>query len=430
MPNHESFTATLVRYIYCIAIILLAPLYFVLLTVKAKRTSQQPVSQQWQRLGAVSSALNDVKPGGIWFHCASVGEVVTATPLIKRLLKSRPDLSITITTMTTTGSERVKSEFAEQVAHCYLPFDLPWLLKPLFNRIKPQKLVITEVELWPNVLNGCARRGIPVDLINARMTERSATRYTKLSLLFKPMLNALHHVYAQGKRDADSYLKLGLAKEKLTLSNNMKFDRAADSASVQTTWSGWPSTSNKHVLIAGSTHAPEEQLLLQAAESTAELLLVLVPRYPERFDEVAALCQHSGLSWQRLSETNQINAETRILLVDKMGMLNECFQHGHMAFVGGSIAPRGGHNALEPAAQGLPIMMGPSRFNNPYICQTLADAGALYHVDSAQSIQTLLQQWIEQPYMRNAAGEAGEKVIKDNRGAVQLTFNAIASDLH
>ncbi|WP_156896376.1 3-deoxy-D-manno-octulosonic acid transferase [Aestuariibacter salexigens] len=391
--------------------------------------SEQPLFNQLQRFGLNKQALTQVKTDGVWFHCASVGEVVTATPLIRALMKSKPDLQITVTTMTTTGSDRAKAEFGDTVAHCYLPFDLPIFVTPLLRRLKPRRLVIIEVELWPNLIRSCVCHGIAVDIVNARMTERSAARYTKFALLYTPMLHALSHVYAQGKRDAEGYLKLGLDPAKLTLSNNLKFDRDLSAHNQQTAWLGWHDVGERSVVVGGSTHSPEEALLLKAVSKLSDVLLVLVPRYPERFDEVEELIKTSGLKWQKLSESQHLQANTQVLLVDEMGRLMECYAHSAIAFVGGSIAERGGHNALEPASLGLPILMGPSRFNNPGICQVLSDVGAIKDVSDDADVTRHLTQWLQFPDRAKELGNKGLSVIKENQGALNITLTSMLNEL-
>ncbi|AWL10555.1 Lipid IV(A) 3-deoxy-D-manno-octulosonic acid transferase [Saliniradius amylolyticus] len=378
-----------------------------------------------QRFGV----LPDKLPTGGWLiHCVSVGEVTAAAGLIKAILKRQPELPIVITTTTDTGAEQVNSLLGDRVRHCYLPYDTGWAMNRLLRRLAPKRVVIMEVELWPNMMRQCGLRQIPVYLVNARMTERSAARYQSFGALFQPMLQGLSRICAQGERDAIQYRNLGASEDQLVDTGNMKFDIAIphqakeQRADLRRRWA----IENRLVIIGGSTHDPEEMTLLRTyralRKNWPQLLLVLVPRHPQRFDSVADLCEKQGVNLIRLSQNTPCTSETEVLLADQMGKLNQLYLLADLAFVGGSLADRGGHNALEPAACGLPIIMGPNQYNNPMICQALEDVGALCSVEDAAELQRQIRDCLLNPNLRQQSGRAGLRAIERNSGAIEKTL--------
>lgn len=418
---------TLSRSVYTLLWILLAPVLAVVMLRRGHNSRLQELKRLPERFGFGPSLQ---RQGGYLFHCVSVGEVVAAAPLIKQLQVLRPDQPMTITTTTSTGSERVLDLFGDSLQHCYLPFDIPFAMNRLLGRLKPEQVVITEVELWPNMIHLCWRRHIPVTLINARMTDRSVTRYRKLSWLFAPVLAKLTIVCAQGKRDFENYLRLGVSENKLVLTNNIKFDLPELNASeLRESMQHTYATQGRKVLVAGSTHAPEEALLLAAYQQLKsqfkDLLLVLVPRHPQRFDEVCQLCKEQRLNVLRSSSFVPCQTDTDILLADQMGILRQLYAIADIAFVGGSLSSKGGHNALEPAQLGIPVLMGPSQYNNPQICAELEAGGALCTVRDEAELIRQCQSWLSNPDMAREKGRAGQKTIAENTGALQATINKL-----
>ena len=411
--------------LYSTVIMLLSPLVFMGMAVsKSKAVSRHP-NFPLERFGRVKPAN---EKGGYLFHCVSVGEVVAASCVIKAIMQQQPNLPITITTTTKTGSARVQELFGDKVNHCYLPFDLPFAMSQFLERISPSLVLITEVELWPNLINQCYQKGIPAMVINARMTERSAHRYSKVSGLFKPMLEKLSCICAQGERDYQHYQTLLPNDSRLVLTNNIKFDQAGQLTAMPAEIMGLVN-GQRPILVGGSTHDPEELTLLDALKSllkqVPDLLLVLVPRHPERFKIVEKMLSESGLRFQTSSTADTVHQESQVLLVDQMGKLNQFYSVANIAFVGGSIADRGGHNALEPAAFSLPIMMGPHIYNNPTICEYLLEHGAMERVHTAQDITTICSKWLQDPTLAKQAGSAGLQVLQSNQGAVDKTLQQI-----
>ncbi len=390
--------------------------------------SNKRYQRRGQRYGDIAEDLIEADD---WFHCVSVGEVVAASCVIKALLQEDPTRNITITTTTPTGAGRVRDIFGEAVQHHYLPWDLPWLINAFIKALKPKRVFITEVELWPNMIMKLAKRNIPVMLINARMTERSAQKYAQFSLLSKPVFAHIQHVCAQGQRDYDAYQTLGFGNERLTLTHNIKFDQVTDIAVSNEVAHIGHTLSKRFVIVAGSTHLGEEEHWLDVLEqcNIDDALLVLVPRHPERFDKVANLLCEREVRFQRWSEYSDLEETTQVLLVDAMGVLSPLYHCADVAFVGGSIADRGGHNALEPAFFAVPIMMGEHRYNNPVICATLEQAGALYLTTSVEQSIEKICQWYDDPAMRARDGQSGEQVLHDNRGALAKTLNLIRGQI-
>ena len=419
-----TWSQSLMRGLYSLLMLLVIPFMLLKLFRRNTDNTQSVWAQLVQRFGAVPAT----RTGGYVFHCVSVGEVVAASCVIKALQETSPDTPIMVTTTTSTGAERVRAIFGETVQHSYLPVDLPFTMRRMLARVKPQAVIITEVELWPNLLHLCHRQHIPVVLINARMTNRSAQRYQKVPALFAPMMQQLTQVCAQGQRDYDNYLQLGMPAERLLLTHNIKFDQAVSSSTSEPLLT---LISPRTVLVAGSTHDPEEQALLDAvAEHRSrcpDLLLVLVPRHPDRFDTVATLLSEQNVSFVRSSVTRQIENACEVVLVDEMGLLTAAYQQAHITFVGGSLANRGGHNALEPAAAAKPVIMGPHTYNNPVICAYLQEQGALRVVSDKTELVSVLATWLNCPAEAEAAGQAGYQVLQENQGALAKTLGCITS---
>lgn len=413
------------RWFYSLLLLIVIPFAVIHLLLKGGQQPKAKGRRRFERLGLVAPA--PAKKGYL-FHCVSVGEVVAASCLIKRIMQDQPDIQITVTTTTATGSARVRAIFGESVHHFYLPYDLPFTMFAMLNRIQPTMVFITEVELWPNLIHTCWKRDVPVVVVNARMTDRSARRYKKFSALFEPMLHKLSHVCAQGERDYKNYQFLGINPTKLTLTQNIKFDQAAALSTTKADFMGLASA-NRTILIGGSTHDPEETILLNVYRALKplfpSLLLILVPRHPDRFDVVAKLAERAGVKLLCSADSPVIDQNCDLLLVNEMGRLNAAYDVADIAFVGGSIADRGGHNALEPAAKQLPVIMGTSTHNNPEICSKLTEAGALIIVENESELFDQVKLWLSQPHSAKQAGLAGYQVLARNSGALDKTLNVV-----
>ncbi len=413
------------RWLYSLLLLIAIPFAVINLLLKSNHEPKAKERRRFERLGLMAPA--PVKNGYL-FHCVSVGEVVAASCLIKRIMHEQPNAQITVTTTTATGSARVQAIFGNAVHHFYLPYDLPVAMNTMLDRIKPSMVLITEVELWPNLIHTCWRRGVPVVVVNARMTDRSARRYKKFPVLFEPMLQKISHVCAQGERDYKNYQFLGIDPNKLTLTQNIKFDQAAALTTTKTDFLNL-AKDNRIILIGGSTHDPEESTLLNVYRALKPtfpaLLLILVPRHPDRFDAVERIIEKAGSSMRLSADCPDVEQDCDVLLVNEMGKLNSAYDVADIAFVGGSIADRGGHNALEPAAKKLPILMGTSTHNNPIICSKLAEAGALTIVEDESALLDQVKHWLSHPELARQAGQAGYRVLAQNSGALDKTLAVV-----
>ena len=387
-----------------------------------------------QRIGErFALGLPPMQPGGIWVHAVSVGESIAAAPMIRALLARYPQLPITVTCMTPTGSERIKAMFAgeSRIQHCYLPYDLPWAAGRFLDHVRPVLGIIMETELWPNHINQCARRGIPVVLANARLSERSARGYGKFAGLTRPMLAQMSWIAVQTEAEAQRFRDLGARPECVAVTGSIKFDLSIDpqllkdAADLREQWLA----TQRPVWIAASTHAGEDESVLSAHRqllaSHPDALLILVPRHPERFVSVHDLCVQQGFATVRRSSQQPVSAQTSVLLGDTMGELLFLYALADIAFVGGSLVPNGGHNLLEPAALAKPVLSGPHLFNFLEIAALLRNADALAEVADAASLTAAVQRLFDQPQQARAMADAGLQVMKANQGALQRLLDGI-----
>ena len=423
MTYKPTFTQETVRVLYSLLLLVLLPLIVFLLRKKTQPVDGSYQGKWYERFGFVPRAVSQ---DGVLFHCVSVGEVVAASAVIKQLRSENPEGAITITTTTPTGSARVKALFGDTVSHFYLPFDLPFAMNQMLRCVKPRLVVITEVELWPNMIHSCWKSGISTVVLNARMTERSAKRYQKFSALFSPMLAKLSHVCAQGQRDYDNYAWLGLDENKLTLTNNLKFDQAGLTQTPTDNPFLHFNKPNVLTLVGGSTHEGEESALIAVYRSLEQkglpIQLVIVPRHPQRFDDVARQLEQDNVAFVKTSGLDNFDTPHSVMLVDEMGKLGMAYHAADIAFVGGSLTDKGGHNALEAAGAALPVIMGPSIYNNPAICEVLIEAGALTIVQDQTQLISAVEALVNDEQQRKNQGSAGLDVLKANQGALQLSF--------
>lgn len=380
-----------------------------------------------------SLGLPAMQPGGIWVHAVSVGESIAAAPMIRGLLARHPQLPITVTCMTPTGSERIRALFADEprIQHCYLPYDLPCAAARFLERAQPRLAVIMETELWPNHIDQCARRGIPVALANARLSARSAKGYGRFAGLTAPMLAQMSLFAVQTRAEAERFRQLGARAETVQVTGSIKFDLNIDpqlperAAELRRQWQAM----ERPVWIAASTHEGEDAVVLEAHRqllaSYPNALLILVPRHPERFDSVFELCRQQELATVRRSSGELVTPATSVLLGDTMGELLFLYALADSAFVGGSLVANGGHNLLEPAALAKPVISGPHLFNFLEIAAMLREAGALQEVDDAQGLAVAVQSLFELPQDARKMGEAGLAVMRANQGALQRLLDGL-----
>lgn len=369
----------------------------------------------------------------VWLHAVSVGEVNAAAPVVNALRVQRPDLRWVITTITPTGSERVRALWGEAVDHVYLPYDVPGCVDRFLGQFQPQIALILETELWPNLLFGCRQRQIPVYILNARLSARSLRGYRLLGPLIRRALRTVTFVAAQSADDAQRFVQLGAAPEQVAALGNLKFDIAAPDRQDMIDAFAAHVDPARPVWIAASTHEGEEAAVLdihrQLRARHPGLLLLWVPRHPERFDKVANLVRDQG--WAVATRTAQRwpQADTEVFVVDTLGELMGFFACASVAFVGGSLQPIGGHNLLEPAAMATATVTGPHLHNFSEISRRMREAGALLIGQDRDEVATLLDTLLQDQQRCQAMVRAGLDLVANGRGAVDRILALIASRL-
>jgi 3-deoxy-D-manno-octulosonic-acid transferase len=410
------------RPLYTLLFYCALPLIFLRLLWRAR--GNPAYRDRWgERLGlyAGAAAAHDGKT--VVFHAVSVGETHAAQPLIERLLAARPDLRVVVTCTTPTGSARVQELFGARVEHVYLPYDLPGAVQRFLARFTPALVVLLETELWPNLLHACHQRGCKVVLANARLSARSAARYARHVALTQTMLDALDTVVAQAAADGQRFVGLGLAGNRLLINGSLKFDMTVNQQKVQAAralkarWRGRP------VWIAASTREGEDAKVLRAMKLALQqlpsLLLVLVPRHPERFALAATLAADAGFTVQRYSSGGELGSELQVLVGDTMGDMHFYYSLADVAFVGGSLVDTGCQNLIEPAALGLPVLSGPSLYNFQAVSDLLREQQGMRVVPDEDALAREVVGLLQQPEEAKVMGERARQVVAGNQGATE-----------
>jgi 3-deoxy-D-manno-octulosonic-acid transferase len=364
----------------------------------------------------------------IWVHAVSVGEVRSAAPLIGALVGRYPEHRVVVTTMTPTGSRQVRELFGERVAHCYVPYDFPDAVRRFFDRVLPELAVVAETEFWPNLFAECERRRIPLFLVNGRVSQASLRGYLRVPGITRAMLSSADLLCAQTSVDAQRLRNLGAPAELVHVTGNLKFDvelpaeLLAEARALRGEWGR-----GRPVWIAASTHPGEERKVLAAFAALRthypELLLVLVPRHPERFKAVARLCRRRGwLVAERSRTRGALPPGTAVLVGDTMGELQRLYAAADVAFIGGSLVPHGGQNLLEACAVDVPVIFGPHMFHFEEISAMALERGAARQVLDVAGLAAAVALYFDQPDLRGAAGRAAHTLVADNRGALARTL--------
>ncbi|MTI63334.1 lipid IV(A) 3-deoxy-D-manno-octulosonic acid transferase [Methylophaga sp.] len=414
------------RFLYSFVFILAVPLILLRLLWRGSRASAY--FKRWDERFGIKPAPSASKPV-LWLHAVSVGEVEAARPLVEALQAQYDSHQILITTMTPTGSARVTSLYGDKVLHCYLPYDLPFAVTRFLKSARPELGIIMETELWPNLIHHAHALDIPLVLANARLSARSAAGYQKIGKLTRVMLQQFSLIAAQSQDDRQRFIALGADKESVHAVGNLKFEIALpaslseEAEALRSIWG------NRPVFIAASTHEGEDEIILNASRKIRaafpDLLLILVPRHPERFDKVAALSQRSGFKILRRSENGMCSRDIQVLVVDTMGELPLFYGTADIAFVGGSLVPRGGHNLLEPAALGRAVIIGPHYFNFSEISRQFLEADAAIQVNGSEMLADRVTDLLRNPQKRADMGQAGQNLIKQSQGASKRLLNLI-----
>jgi 3-deoxy-D-manno-octulosonic-acid transferase len=408
---------------------LLLPWIFVRLAWRARR-NREYLRRVPERFGfGAKPDAGDV----IWIHAVSVGEVRAAAPVVKQLFGRFPHHRILVTTMTPTGSATVRALFGDRVAHCYVPYDYPSAVRRFLDRVRPVLALIMETELWPNLFRACGARGVPLLVTNLRMSESSMRGYLRFARLTRATLAPVTAFAAQSKADAERIVRMGADPARVHVTGSIKFELALPASlmeSAEVLRREWGA--DRPVWLAASTHEGEDELALAAhAELRRELrfanaLLVLVPRHPERFGSVVKLSQRAGFATAQRSQSHGELAEPVAVLVgDTMGELQLFYAAADVAFVGGSLVPTGGHNLLEAAAVAKPVVFGPHMFNFSEIAALTLERGAGVQIDGPAALAPAIADFLGNANRRFGAGEAGRKMVEENRGALVQTLQLV-----
>lgn len=386
-----------------------------------------------QRLGAVPPL--DGKPV-IWLHCVSVGETQAARPLAQRLKQAFPHHALVVSTVTLTGQTLARDVFRDQAESVfYFPFDWRWSARRALKAINPAAVLIMETELWPNFLRECKARRIPVALVNGRISRQSYRRYKMIKFFLRRVLSCLSIAVMQSETDAERLESLGMAREKLFTAGNLKFDSEVAgelSGRTEELKQRFGLRSGAPLILAASTHSPEEEMMLESIKQLRmkqPVRLMIAPRRPERFNEVAALIQKSGLNWARKTNAPQReDTDAAVILLDTIGELRATYSLADVVFVGGSIVDKGGHNVLEPAAAGAAVVTGAHTHNFHAVVDLMVEAGALVQlppVITTKEITNVFSNLLASPGDRDALGRRAKQLVTDNQGATDRTIKLI-----
>ena len=414
------------RGLYSAALYLLLPITVYHLIWRGFR--QREYFQRWDERYAIYRTPRQA--ASLWLHAVSVGEVNAAAPLVNALRRERPDLRLLVTTITPTGSARVRALWGDAVEHVYLPYDLPGAVGRFLEHFRPRAALILETELWPNLLFGCRERNVPAYILNARLSARSLRGYRVLAPLIGRALRTVRNVAAQSHADARRFMRLGARAEQVLEAGNLKYDMAVPEGLVEFAETFRVQAGVRPVWIAASTHEGEETAVVamhrRLRARWPDLLLLWAPRHPERF---RAVVDHShAAGWQVATRklTRWPGAGDAVFVVDTLGELMHFYACSDLAFVGGSLQDIGGHNLLEPAAVGTAIVTGPHLHNFAEIARKLDEAGALRIGADAEAVADALEQLLADASLRDGMVAAGQALVEQGRGALAQTLQLIA----
>ncbi|EJB0233813.1 lipid IV(A) 3-deoxy-D-manno-octulosonic acid transferase [Vibrio vulnificus] len=416
----------LVRWLYTLLLALAAPL--LLFGLYRSKPNKPKFGKRWKEHFGITPTL-DGQNQPLWIHAVSVGESLAAIPLIKAIKEKTPDQVIVVTTTTSTGAEQI-AKLGNLVEHRYMPIDFAFAVRGFLKAINPAKMLIIETELWPNTLATVHKANIPIIVVNARLSEKSQQNYAKVQPLFNLIHPCLGKVLCQSQADADRFAKLGIPTNKLCVTGSIKFDiHISDEIKHQGAELRTLLGQQRPVWIAASTHRGEDEQVLdahrQVLETHPNALLILVPRHPERFDSVFELCQTQGFETVRRTQANIIADSTQVYLGDTMGEMLVLLGAADVCFMGGSLIGDkvGGHNVLEPAALGVPVITGPSYYNFKEITSTLHQVNGIAIVESMQLGRHVLQLLTDKALQIKTA-QAALRVVQKNQGTLARTLLA------
>jgi 3-deoxy-D-manno-octulosonic-acid transferase len=415
------------RFIYTLLLYLSLPIAILKLIAKERKSPFRNAKLKNQ-LGFVTKTSSKV----IWVHCVSVGEFNAARSLIDQLLDIYPEHRLAITTTTITGAEAVRNHYQDRVIHYFFPFDLPFIVGPFIKKINPVACILLETEIWPNLINNLNKKAIPVVLVNARLSERSFSKYQRFSSnLVQKTLNQLTLIASQNEHSSERFLSLGVSPNKVVTVGNLKFD-SNEKDNPNTTQSLQQMIGQRRVVVFASTREGEEKKIIKSYVNTKgkfDALMIIIPRHPQRFDEVYNLIVDSGLDVKRRSDGLRCDENTQVLLGDSMGELLSYYSVCDIAFIGGSLIDTGGQNMLEAAATSKPILFGPSVFNFEQIAQLLLEKDAAIQVDDADDLMKTISSLLLDDPKRQKLGENAKNLLEKHRGAIDRLMKLIIPNI-
>ncbi|KAA8671144.1 lipid IV(A) 3-deoxy-D-manno-octulosonic acid transferase [Vibrio gigantis] len=415
----------LIRFFYTLILALVSPL--LLFGLYKSKPNKPKFGKRWkEHFGITPKLISKQRP--IWIHAVSVGESIAATPLIKEIKKQNPKQSIIITTTTSTGAEQIE-KLGSLVEHRYMPIDFGFAVKGFLKAIQPKKMLIIETELWPNTLHQVSKFGVPITVVNARLSEKSRNNYAKFQPVFNIIEPYLAKILCQSQSDADHFESLGVAKSKLAITGSIKFDiQIADTVKEKAKALRSELGEHRPIWIAASTHKGEDEQILNAHKNVLEIypdaLLIIVPRHPERFDSVVQLCQSSGFTTTRRTNADmQSCAKSQVYVGDTMGEMLILIGAADICFMGGSLIGDkvGGHNVLEPAALGIPTISGPSYFNFKEITERLLSTDGIM-ICEGHSLDSKVIQLLEDKHSATNMANQAHSVFKRNKGSLERSI--------
>lgn len=415
----------LIRIFYTLLLTLASP--FLLFGLYKSKPNKPKFGQRWKEHFGITPKLETTERP-IWIHAVSVGESIAAIPLIKELKKQNPNQPILITTTTSTGAEQI-AKLGDLVEHRYMPIDFGFAVKGFLKAIRPKQMLIIETELWPNTLNTVHNAGIPVIVVNARLSEKSCRNYAKVQPLFDLLHPCIDKVLCQTEADARRFERLGIEKNKLFVTGSIKFDiQISDDVKEKAKTLRNALGLERPIWIAASTHKGEDEQVLEAhkkiLESHPNALLILVPRHPERFEDVFELCQGQGFETARRTSQEEVTISTQVYLGDTMGEMLSLIGAADICFMGGSLIGDkvGGHNVLEPAALGVPVIIGPSYYNFKEIVTQLTKHNGII-ISSSKELESHFYNLISTPTYQSLLKHSALEIVLKNSGAIDRTVS-------
>jgi len=415
----------LIRLIYSTLLTLVSP--FFLYSLYKKKEGKPSVGKRWKEHFGLTPKLSNTYP--LWIHAVSVGEVIAVSPLIKEIKRHSPEQGILLTTTTSTGAEQA-AKLDCLVEHRYMPLDFSFAINSFLKKTQPSQLLIMETELWPNTIHCVARAGINITVINARLSQRSADRYSKVSAIFNLLTKDINKILCQHQDDAQRFIKLGIAKSKVEVTGSIKFDITISQQLKEQSYQLRNTLGSKRpIWIAASTHQGEDEQVLAAHQEILkvipEALLILVPRHPERFNAVYSLTGNAGFNVIKRSQKAEMSKTIEVYLVDTMGEMLILLGAADICFMGGSLIGNkvGGHNLLEPAAIGLPTITGPSFFNFTDITKQLCNANATTIINNSSELNNQVIHLLTNKEQQEQQGKAALNVVQENQGAITKTLH-------